>query len=231
MATAQDIIDFALRFCTTTRPGQTPHSANRAEGLVFLNDMLSLWSTQNLLVPYLIQENFTLVVGTTNYTIGTGATWDTPRPLEIRSAFLRDTDGLDYPMKPISREVYNSILDKTVQGRPYMFWYDNQYAEGEVNLYYAPEEVEDIYISSIKPLVRFAALGDTVTLPPGYELTLKLNLAKLWAPTFAKVLPVEVLNMADESKMALKTRNTRPLVSKLGIPVGRTWLSNIYSGE
>ncbi|KKL64313.1 hypothetical protein LCGC14_2166320, partial [marine sediment metagenome] len=82
MATAGNIVDGAFKLCGVL----VPTSTERTSALTTLNDLLALWSAERLLVYFVVEEPFTLVVGTNVYTIGSAGTFNTVRPAKITAA-------------------------------------------------------------------------------------------------------------------------------------------------
>jgi hypothetical protein len=110
--TALDIIKRAMRICGVIGQNETPTSSEADDGLVALNDMLDSWSTDRTYIYSILQENFPLSAGVVTYTIGTGGTFNTNRPIAIDNVFIR-LNGADFPVKEINSQDYNSITVKT----------------------------------------------------------------------------------------------------------------------
>lgn len=203
MATAQDIIEAAFR----KAGNNTPTAAHLANGLESLNNLLGSLSAEKLMVQGVVSETHTLVVGTNNYTFGTGGDINSARPNDIIDAFIRDSDNQDYPVELISQKEYNNIVDKTIQGRPYRLFYDNEYTLGKVYLYYTPDTAETLHIDSWKPITELAALGTTVALPSEYKRMLVFNLAVDLAGDLSYRMEASVYQSARDTKTKLKALN------------------------
>lgn len=214
MATAQQIIEDALADIGAVDPIEPLTANESAHGLRKLNEMLESWSTESLAVYQILQENFPTVAGTASYTIGSGATWNTTRPLRIESAFIRHS-GIDYPLDVVLREVYDAISAKTTQGRPELLYYEPSVANGVVYPYGVPDAVYTVFLNSYKQLQSFAALTTTVVLPTGYILAIKSNLSLHLAPGYNKTPSDELKNIARDSLAAIKRLNAR--TPKLGL--------------
>lgn len=148
------------------------------KALVSLNNMISSWSAEGLIVPYRTSESFSLVVGQSSYTIGTGGEFNTVRPLEIISAYIRDSSSSDHPVSTtMTQQQYADIVDKTISTRPGRLYYDPQYALGKIYFESKPDTVETIYLTSEKAITEFASLTAAVVLPDYYKEALVYNLA------------------------------------------------------
>jgi hypothetical protein len=208
MATALDIIKTSMRLIGALDPSDVPTAAEMDDALAALNDLMASWSNESLAVYQIVQEGFPTVAGTASYTVGSGATWNTTRPLRIESAFLR-YGSTDYPLRVLNREEYDQITLKTTQFMPEALHYIPAVANGTVTLYGVPDAVYTVYLNSLKALQSFAALTTTVVLPPGYQRMLRYNLALEIAPEYNRKVPDAVLAIARESKAAVKRLNSR----------------------
>jgi hypothetical protein len=208
MSTALDIITDALNDLGAVDPSESLTADEAAHGLRRLNAMLGSWSNENLACYTTLQENFALSSGVASYTIGSGATFNTTRPLNILGGFIRNS-SIDYPLQIISREEYDRITSKTTQGLPEYLFYSPSVANGVIYLHAIPDAAYVLYIDSTKQLQNFALLTTAVVLPEGYTRALIANLALELAPAYNRKVPEAVLAIARESKAAIKRLNSR----------------------
>lgn len=231
MATAQNITDAAYN-----KIGFYTISTTRSDkALVSLNNMLSIWSIDGLIVPFRTTENFPLVVGQSSYTIGTGANFATTRPLEILEAYIRDSSNVDHILEQIDQKRYSALINKTVDGRPERFYYDPQYSLGKIYFDSEPSTVETLYIVSEKPLTELATLATTVSLPDFYKEALVFNLAIRLALDERIVLDQNVAAIALMGKAAIenyvaKDKLTRTVKLDNAL-IYRSSVSNITTGD
>lgn len=206
MATAQDIINGAFRLIHISAPSDTDSS----DALEVLNDYLSMLSIEQITVPYVTSESFSLVASTNTYTIGSGGAFDTVRPMKIESAFIRDSAGNDYTLDVvIAKGDYNRNSLKTYAERPEELTYVPSYPLGKIYLYGTPVDAETIHIDSYKPLTEFSALTTTYALPLEYKQFLKYNLAILLHPIYkgGEALSAVIAKIADESRNSIENYN------------------------
>jgi hypothetical protein len=208
MTTALDLIADAAENLGIIDPLQALSSNEIAGGLRRLNEMLESWSNEALSVYALLQENFATVAATASYTIGSGATWSTTRPLRIESAFIR-SNSIDYPLRILSREEYDTIVAKATSFMPEYLYFEPAVANAVIYLYGVPNAVYTVYLNSLKQLQSFAAVTTAVVLPPGYLRAIKANLAVELAPAYNRRPSDAVLALARESKANLKRLNSR----------------------
>ncbi|MGH8582477.1 MAG: hypothetical protein ACREWG_06725 [Gammaproteobacteria bacterium] len=209
MATALEIISDSLADIGAIDPLEPITADEAAHGLRKLNELLESLSNESLAVYQILQEGFATVAGTGSYTIGSGATWNTTRPLRIESAFLRDSSSNDTPLDVLDREEYDAIPLKTTRYRPEELFYYAAVPNGTVILNGVPDAVYTVYINSLKALQSFTALTDVVVLPPGYLRAIKSNLAIDLCPAYHKTPSALLVAIAAQSKAAIKRINAR----------------------
>ncbi|HDY64660.1 MAG TPA: hypothetical protein ENH84_00300 [Phycisphaerae bacterium] len=208
MTTANEITDGAYRLCGI----RTPDTDQDTDALLALNEMIALWSADGLTVPYLTRETFTLVQGTPSYTIGSGGTFDTVRPMVIEAAMIRDSDSIDSPVDPrLTQEEYNLVPDKSVQGRPDRLFYDTQYSLGVIYMDPVPEAAHSILLFSRKALTAFASISATMDLPGEYAKALRYNLALDMAPEIPVTLETLVIRTAGAAVNLIRDLNSGPV--------------------
>jgi hypothetical protein len=232
LATAQTVIDRALRLIGAIASGESPTSAESADGLVALNAMISSWQTEKLNVYAFVDTPFTLVNADSSYTVGPGGNFAlTPRPSKIEQVYVR-ANSIDYPVELIDYEKWNSIPDKTSSSDiPIYAYYEPTLATGTLQLWPVPNTAYSLHIVTWTTLAELAAVGTTITLPQGYERALAYNLAIEVASEYEKQPSQSVVAIASESKASIKRANNRPMLmsSELGYLIGGQ-RSNIFSG-
>jgi len=203
MTTALGIIKSAMRKAGVLTKNETPDADEASDGLEMLNDLLASLSNDSLVVYARAVEGFTLSSGTASYTIGSGATFNTTRPIKIISAYVR-SGGIDYKVRTVSDELYASIMLKSTQGSyPEVLNYTNSYPNGTINLYPAPAAADTLYIVSEKEISSFT-LNETVNLPPGWKRMLIYNLAVELTPEYGQQISQEVFEIAKQSKAEIR---------------------------
>lgn len=208
MATALDMITRAMRLIGAIGDGETPSSYEAQTGLDALNTMLDSWSLDELTVYQIQQQNFSITVGTGTYTIGTGGAFNGTRPVQIRGAFFRDSNSLDFPLEVVEKPEYNRLAQKTDTGyTPEYLYYSPAYPLGSISLYPVPAAAGSLYLDSLYALQSFATLTTAVSLPPGYQRAIEFNLALEIAPEFERDVPASVERNAVKSKAAIERIN------------------------
>lgn len=140
-----------------------------------------------------------------------------PRPLRINSAIVRMVTSiggtLDYTLAILNVEEYELIGLKALSGPwPRALYYQPSEPLGVLNYWPNPTSGEmHLFCDTI--LNRFNGLTDTITLPQGTALALRLSLAELLMPEYGKSEPTQVqmiMKQAAEARAWLKRTNMRP---------------------
>lgn len=228
--TGTEVITAAFQELGIIVSGGTPNTNDLTWGLGKLNRMLKSWSTDGINLHYRIEESFSLVSGTPSYTIGSGATFDTERPLAIERAFIR-ISGHDYPLgiRPISE--YWSLSEKSTQDRPVKLYYDPTYSLGTIYFYYTPDSAYALHLISQKPLLTYVSAATEISLPGEYEDMLVLNLALRLASRYGKAISRELRLDAQNALGNVRALNLGSQMKgiELGIPGRRQGTYDINS--
>lgn len=226
MTTARDVIERACRLARVLGEGETLSAEGAADGLEALNQMIDSWNTDRLYVYNVREETFTLVAGDGSYTIGSGGDFSTTRPVQIERAFLRRL-GLDYRMQVVAWHEYDVWINKSAQSSlPFVLAYEPAYPLGTIKVYPLPTENNELHIRTWTPLSQLA-LGDTLTVPPGYLRALAFSLAEEIAPEYGLTVLPDVTKRARTARKAIQTVNAPDYI--LESPLGSRRAYNVYS--
>lgn len=225
MATALDFIKQTMRKAGILAETETPTASQASDALTTLNDMLDSWANDGLLVPYRTLESFTLTGGTQNYTIGTGGAFNTIRPIQIISAYVRD-GGSDYNLTRVDDSDFASITSKDTQSIPEYMTFTNAYPLATISIYPIPASAYSIYLLSEKIIGNYA-LSTTIDLPPGWNRAVKNNLAVELCNEYGQEIPNGIAAIAADAlaKIKVQVAKNRPIDAA---PVGSS--RNIFSG-
>ena len=208
--------------------------------LRFLQNMLSSWSSQGLIVPYSVTENFTLTIGQAVYTIGVTA--DSPnlitatgRPIRITNAFIRISNidyGIDVNM---SKDEYNALSSKDLEQRPTRLYYDPQYPNGKIKFNYEADTTYAFHLISQKPLTNPSLVTTTFSIPLEYNRAIVYNLAIELAANTVNSLHTSVYTIAEESLDIIRNTNSLDILAGEvrfdNALLGRSKLMDITAGE
>lgn len=237
MTTANDIISGALRLISSSTPGEPIPGDEVNNGLVVLNQMLSSWSCDNLMIPFrTVDSLIPTIVGQESYTIGTSGSpnINTVRPDEITNIWLTDTvSGIDYPMSPYTSAQYEYIPLKNIQSIPRWYYYDTQYPNGVIYIF--PVSSATTYclnIESKKPIMQFSTLTSTMNLPGEYFRAMRYLLADELAPEYGyNIQPGSKLDEnIKESRKMIKRKNTKNTVATFDAALSNRPFFSILTG-
>lgn len=201
---ANNIISAALRKLLVTPSGGTPTTAQYADGLEVLNDMVNSWSAQRDLIYEDTKENLTIPAGTQSITIGPTGDLVTGRPLKITVATLRD-NNIDYVLKLIHEREYQGFSQKNNVSRPYRLYYRNTWPNGTMYFEYVTDQEYTLILTSMKNLSTFPDGITDVSLPDYYERALKTNLTIELADEMGagNRISSSMYKIAEEAKTAI----------------------------
>jgi len=234
--TGRDLVAASLRLIGVLASGETAEAQEATDGLSTLNRMLDSWSNESLLIYTKPREVFSLVAGTSSYTIGSGGTFNTSRPQKIENAELRLTDTspvIEKPIAIVTKDEFATIVSKTTTSTIPMWLYaEGTYPLETINLWPVPSTAYQIALYSWKPLSQVSSLDTSLSLPPGYEEALVYNLAMRLCPEYGKTLSAEAAQIALESKAAIQVLNSKPQYLRVDSALqSRPTRFNIYTGE
>lgn len=234
MSTVSDLIKGSLRLLGAIAQGETPSSNASADGLSVLNEMLDSWSNEGLILFDRTIETFSLVASTASYTIGTGATFNTARPIRLIQANAKQSgDNSEFPIRILNSDEYSRIIDKTIQSNlPLSIYYNDTFPTGTIYVWPVPSAAASLILYSDKPLSNFSLIADTVSLPPGYKEAMRYNLAVRLAPEYGRPISQDIAMIASESKAAIMRTNNEPVYMQSDVfgLVGDEKQFNIYTG-
>lgn len=228
MSTALNIITKAMQKAGILTKSEVPASDEANDALDSLNALLSSWSNDSLLITSRETELFNLTAGVGVYTIGSGQTFNTTRPIKIIESHIND--GLiSYPsMYQCPDEVYQGFNLKTLQSIPDALNYTNAYPYGTIKLFPYPSSGYVLSITSEKELLQFT-LNQTVNLAPGWNRALIYNLAVELCPEYGQQVDPLTLKIANQSKGAI-SRSIMKVRSMDAPPLSQIGMFNIYTG-
>lgn len=228
MTTVLGIITQAMRRAGILTKTEPPSADEAADALITLNQMLSSWSNDSMMISSRTVESFNLIGGQATYTIGSGQDFDTARPTYIVSVYTR-LSSIDYPVLEMTDEVYaENIAMKSIQGRPEFYNYTNSYPNGVFKLWPVPDMTYQMFIVMEKTLSEFT-LNQTVSLPSGWEMALVYNLAILLAPEYDQQPSGTVVLQAEQSKDSIRRAILKSRTMDAA-PMAINTTNNIYSG-
>lgn len=109
------------------------------------------------------------------------------RPLYIENAVLRDTDGVDSTIYPMTSNYYENIPVKTTDGTPQYYKYDNTLTNGTLYLDCEPDDVTKVLrLTFMAPAEDYDLTTNDIAFPQEWYMALAMGLAKLISPKFER---------------------------------------------
>lgn len=229
MANVTEIIKLALKDIGVIGGREVPTDDEMQDAMDTLNQMLSVWRTDSLMV-YCQKQVTISTVCQQSYTVGAGGDIDIERPTSVPAMYWR-LNSVDTPISPIhSFEDYQDISLKALSSVPTVFYYRPDFPLAQ--LFVWPIPTQGTLVMTIKQeLPQYITINDDISLPPEYEACIRFNLAVWCASTFGKDVPADIRVLAKSTLKAVKRLNTQLKTMRMPDAVMRNSYFNIYSGQ
>lgn len=227
MALVSDIITEAFLDLGVIAAGQTITTEEQTDAFLRLNQMLANWSAEHISVFTETHQSFTLTAGTDAYTLGTAGTLTTSAyPVKITGASAV-SGGFRAPVRILSFEEFHGEIDDsrgTTSILASVIARDNAFPSINLKVWPKPATSPgNLELDYWTQIAAFVTVGDTVSLPPGFEHAIHYNLAVALYPQYARQSgpdPVLIQN-ADRSKQAIMAVN-QTILGMAAEPLGVT---------
>ena len=216
--TVSDLIHSSFRLIGAIAAGETLETAELADALVSLNQMLSSWNTEG---ASLVGRK-RLVLGVA----GNNGPYALPeRPVKIEAASVA-SGGIDSQLQLVDAAGWETVPEKAMQSVYVKVLYCD-YAYPSASVYIAPVPrlggTLEMWIYAV--ISQFSAVTDSIDLPPGYEMALRYNFAMALLPEYPRSqadpsLPAQA-QMYKASIAQLNTSNhMRSVAPPAAVPAG-----------
>jgi hypothetical protein len=191
--------------------GGSPNTDEQDDAFLRLNQLISSWSNEELTVYQQLMSTFNLQAGVDAYTVGTTGTFSTAaRPQRI-TAWRSKSGHVVRGGAPMSMEAFGAMsaqeqarlleinAQAVLSGQiaampasivspcPSLVGADANYPNLNLRVFPPPSSAPGtIEVDYWTPLPKFAAVGDTVNLPDGFEDALHFNLAVALYPQYSR---------------------------------------------
>lgn len=209
MATGNSLVTDAIARTANNPSGIAPTTQELSDGVTELNRMLGTWNAESGAIYADTLDSLTWTAGSASMTIGTGGNFNVTRPQVVKGAWYRDASNVDYELQVVSFADYQEERLKTLQVTiPYVLGWSPDFSTARGTLYIWPVPVADFTfrLLSMKPLADLTGAG-TVSLPPGYEDAIVMNLAVRLADIYGSEVSVVTAALADAAKKAIVEAN------------------------
>lgn len=184
-----NIIYRALRVLGVTSQGETPTATQISEAAIAFNGLVKALIADGMPLWAIKDSTITLTGSTRSYRMGTGQTTNIPKPLKVLNAYYRNTTtNIDVPLVIISRDEYNRLSSKFVEGTPSQVFFDPQRVYTDMFVYPVPTTAfaaaNSIIITYQRPFEDFDASTDEPDFPQEWFDALTYLLADRLAPEY-----------------------------------------------
>lgn len=246
--TGADIVGDAFSLLNVFLPGEDLPAPDGQFGRRMLNDMLSQWAQQAMLIPVISRERFDLVADQGGeddpYTIGDGGDFDTTKPANQNSLISANliltatSPEVRVPLGIYTDQSYNANqLPGMTNSQPTGLYYNPTYASdlGSIYLWPVPDvDTNDLELFIQQPIAQFADLTTTYYVPDGVPQALKYGLADLLQVPYGRTLNPAAQRIAVSSLGVVKRSNTKlsdVMNDAYLFGYGRRTLFNIQTGS
>lgn len=208
MATVLQLIADSLREIGVLPTGSTPSASEASDALRKLNRIVEALALERINVYSIRRDTHALQAGVQDYTIGAGGTFNATRPLKIENANIIQPNGLQTPLDLLAEPQWSAIPEKNVSATtPEKLYNDGAHPLSMLRFWPKPSGAPTLELFTWQQIAQFAAVGDPVALPPGYERFLVFNLAVELAAEYGREVPASVAAIAGQSRQAVAMMN------------------------
>jgi len=178
--TAQEIISYALRKINVTAQTEEPSGDDSDRARIELNMMLKDWMRYEQL--WRLTEGYVvLLADISGYSL-------TPQPYRVHAVRYRNADGIDTPMVEMTKIKYWELPDKTTEGVPNSWFFDNQRNTNSIFIWpvLASPTTETMRVSYQRRFEDVDTLAETVDIPQQYLGVVGHNLASRLADSYGR---------------------------------------------
>lgn len=214
-----DFLTLALSEIRAVSAGDLVSPEDMATALLVFNEYLE-WL--NVIDRALYNVDFTTFTMTPNlqpHTIGLTANTPTfvvtvARPTKILKANIILNNNIRAPLDLLGDEEWGSIAAGAAAGQavtitssvPTVLYYSPGWPNGSIFLWPVPNTAYGLELET-ETLLSSVALTDTLNLPPGYQMALRLSVAEMCAPHFGLTVSPETRMHAKDARAAVWANN------------------------
>jgi len=219
MMTLRELIYTSFREAKITESGEyVTNEELEAEAILALQNILSSWSTQKLLMPFKTIETFEIIPNKALYTIGPSADFDTQNPDSIVDAYITISQDKDVYLDEISQQEYFKIYNKKYirDNGPEKYFFDYQYPHSGIYFWPVSNKQLEITFSFYKPYewINVVNIDEPVPAPTPYLNAMISHLTLKLCTEHGTEIPPGVVNSAQQSLINL-TQLTQETISAL----------------
>lgn len=209
-----DLINGAFRSFGYLGQGAALTAADSYNAFEALNDLVDEANNDRLMIWEIARNVFPLTPGTMTYTLGTGGTFNTPRPPKIdRISVLltMNNPAQEIPINVLDDEEWQNVTIKTgfQSAFPVMCYPDNNFPLNNLSFWPTPSAQCSCVIYAWSVIAAFTGLSQIVAFPPGYKNFLRYGLAIRMAPEYGFEASPTIHKLYADARMMIKSVNWR----------------------
>lgn len=226
MATWRELFTDTLSDLGVIAAGEVPTTDDLSNCLRAQNRRLDQWAAEELAIYQQLRSTFTIVSGTSTYTVGAGGTVNIVRPPASLVEDVKFVDtSLTYPvefrMTRLTDKTYRDIHIKTLQSTlPQAWYYNPTFPLATLTLWPVPTNttLQGVLYSAGPAIAEITDLSASVSLPPGYRRLIEKGLAVEVAPSYQRQVAPELREAYMDALMVVKRANVR--LNEMGFDAG-----------
>lgn len=180
------VITGALRKLAVLPSGGTPSANQVSEAKDALNALVKALQVDGMPLWKINSRSFTVVDGTSSYTVGPSQTINCPKPLRIIQATRTPSGGVNIPMNTYTRYDFNDLPQgSSVEGEPLNLYYQPLRTTGVIKLWPTPDNsTTSITFHYHSPFEDMDGASDDFDFPSEWIMALIYKLAWVMSPEY-----------------------------------------------
>jgi len=182
--TVNELITSSLYLLGELGTNETPDSFMLSTGLELINEILAMYDSDSIYIPYLTTVTFDMVVAQRTYSLSDMVPADviTNRIVDLSMANYTVPSagqGIIYPLQIINKAQYYGVTRLTpLNTRPGFIFLDKQANESFITLYPSPDQPYPCELQVKSMMNSVVANGNLGQMPPFYYGLLKFTLSR-----------------------------------------------------
>lgn len=182
--TVNELITSSLYLLGELGTNETPDSFMLSTGLELINEILALYDSDSIYIPYITTVTFDMVVAQRTYSLSDMVPADVVTNQVVDLSYANYTvpsagQGIIYPLQIINKAQYYGVTRLTpLNTRPGFIFLDKQAEESFITLYPSPDQPYPCQLGVKSMMNSVVANGNLGQMPPFYYGLLKFTLSR-----------------------------------------------------
>jgi hypothetical protein len=182
--TVNELITSSLYLLGELGTNETPDSFMLSTGLELINEILAMYDSDSIYIPYITTVTFDMVVAQRTYSLSDMVPADVITNRVVDLSYANYTvpsagQGIIYPLQIINKAQYYGVTRLTpLNTRPGFIFLDKQADESFITLYPSPDQPYPCQLGVKSMMNSVVANGNLGQMPPFYYGLLKFTLSR-----------------------------------------------------